>query len=163
MALDVLHSGKAGAAVLVTAQGIGAVTMAFSLGTLVERHGSRRVLVTLMSTLPIALTAYAFAPNLALASIAIVAVGTLYLGALSSFTVIAQTRAPAAIRGRVLAVFTVILGSLYPLGAIVQGKVADHIGLRATTAGAAALMVIVMLAARALRPGITRAIEVPVE
>ena len=54
----------------------------------------------------------------------------LYLGALSSFTTIAQLRVPAEIRGRVLAVFTVILGSLYPLGSVVQGKLADHIGLR---------------------------------
>ena len=40
----------------------------------------------------------------------------------------------------------VILGSLYPLGAVVQGKIADRIGLRATTVGAAVLM-----AARAAR------------
>ena len=38
-----------GTAVLVTAQGIGAVLMAFSLGSLVERYGPRRVLVTLMA------------------------------------------------------------------------------------------------------------------
>ena len=42
-----------------------------------------------------------------------------------------------------LAVFTVILGSLYPLGSIIQGKIADHVGLRATTFGAAALMALV--------------------
>ena len=34
MALKVLHSGSVGTAVLVTAQGIGAVLMAFSLGSL---------------------------------------------------------------------------------------------------------------------------------
>ena len=79
------------------------------------------------------------------------------------FTVIAQTRAPAEIRGRVLAVFTVILGSLYPLGSIVQGKVADHIGLRATTAGSAVLILLTLLATRVLRPGITAAIDSPVD
>ena len=163
MALEVLHSGKVGTAVLITAQGIGAVLMAFSLGTLVERHGKRRVLMTLMGALPIALVAYAGAPDLALAAVALFAVGLLYLGALSSFTTIAQLRVPPEIRGRVLAVFTVILGSLYPLGSIVQGKIADHIGLRGTTMGAAALMAIVMLATRALRPGITAAINAPVE
>ena len=40
MALKVLHSGSAGTAVLITAQGIGAVLMAFSLGSLVERYGA---------------------------------------------------------------------------------------------------------------------------
>ena len=75
---------------------------------------------------------------------------------------IAQLRAPAKLRGRILAVYTVILGSLYPLGSVVQGKVADHIGLRATTAGAAVLILVVLLATRLLRPGITEAIDTPV-
>ena len=68
---------------------------------------------------------------LALSALALFFVGALYLGALSTFSTIAQFRAPAAIRGRVLAVNTMILGSLYPLGAVVQGKIADNIGLRA--------------------------------
>ena len=59
MAVKVLHSGSGGTAVLITAQGIGAVVMAFSLGSLVERYRPRRVLVTLMATLPFALVAYA--------------------------------------------------------------------------------------------------------
>jgi MFS family permease len=163
MASLVLHSGQAGTAVLITAQGIGAVLMAFSLGTLVERHGARRVLMTLMSALPIALALYAYAPDLALSAVALFAVGLLYLGALSSFTTIAQLRIASEIRGRVLAVFTVILGSLYPLGSVIQGKIADHIGLRETTIGAAVLMAIVMVATRVLRPGITAAIDAPVE
>ena len=162
MALEVLKRGSAGTAVLITAQGIGAVLMAFSLGSLVQHYGARRVLMTLMSGLPIALVAYASAPNLALAAVAIFAVGMLYLGALSSFTTIAQLRVPPEIRGRVLAVFTVILGSLYPLGSIIQGKVADHIGLRETTIGSAALMALVLLAARVARPGISVAIDEPV-
>ncbi len=33
-----------------------------------------------------------------------------------------------------------LLGALYPLGAITQGAIADQIGLRATTAGAAILL-----------------------
>src|SRR6185437_5192054 len=120
MALKVLDSGSGGTAVLVTAQGAGAVLMAFSLGTLVERYHSRRVLMTLMATLPFALFAYAYAPGLALAAVALFFVGLLYLGALSTFTTIAQLRVTTEIRGRVLAVFTVILGALYPLGSIIQ-------------------------------------------
>jgi MFS family permease len=163
MALKVLHSGAGGTAVLVTAQGAGAVLMAFSLGSLIERFKARRVLVVLMATLPFALVAYAYAPVLALSAVALFVVGLLYLGALSSFTTIAQLRVTTEIRGRVLAVFTVILGSLYPLGSVVQGQIADHIGLRATTAGAAVIMLLMLLAARLVRPGITAAIDSPVD
>ena len=58
-------AGTRGTSVLVTAQGIGAVLMAFALGTLSNRFGIRRVLVTLLALLPPALLAYAFAPALA--------------------------------------------------------------------------------------------------
>jgi MFS family permease len=163
MAEEVLHDGTRGTSVLVTAQGIGAVAMAVSLGALAQRWGPRRVLLRMMGALPASLALYALAPGLATSAIALLVVGAFYLGALSTFTTIAQLRAPAVLRGRVLAVFMVILGSLYPLGAIVQGKVADHIGLRATTLGAAAIMAAVLLVARLVRPGITASIDAPVD
>ena len=49
MAVNVLHNGTAGTSVLVTAQGIGAVGWRCSLGSLVERYGPRRLLVSLMA------------------------------------------------------------------------------------------------------------------
>jgi MFS family permease len=158
MAEKVLHT-DIGTSILIAVQGAGAVTMAFSLGWLVQRYGPRRLLVGLMVALPPALAAYAYAPDLALSSVAILFVGALYLGALSSFSTVAQLRAPAAIRGRVLAVNTMILGSLYPLGAVLQGKVADSIGLRATTFGAAVIMAAVLVGTRVVRPGITSALD----
>ena len=162
MGEKVLDSGTGGTAALITAQGIGAVAMALALGPLIERYGARRVLVVMMGGLPPALAAYAVAPVLAISAVTILAVGALYLGALSTFTTVAQLRAPAAIRGRVLAVHTVILGALYPLGTIIQGKVADSIGLRATTFGSAVLMAAALLVVRAVRPGVTEAISQPV-
>ncbi len=161
MAQNVLDAGTTGTAVLVTAQGVGAVTMALSLAGLAVRFGNRRVLLMVLWGLPPALAAYALAPVLALSAIAIFFVGFLYLGALSSFTSIAQLRAPAAVRGRVLSVLLVLLGSLYPLGAVLQGAIADEIGLRATTAGAAALMFAVLLLARMLRPAFATALDAP--
>jgi MFS family permease len=163
MAQKVLDSGTFGTSVLVTAQGIGAVTVALMLGSLTPRWGARRVLVFMMGWLPLALTAYALAPTLAVSAAALMVVGALYLGALATFTTVAQIRAPQSIRGRVLAVHMVMLGALYPLGAVVQGAISDHVGLRATTASAAALMALVMLVTRITRPGITAAIDAPVE
>ena len=149
-------------AVLVTAQGIGAVAMALAMGPLAARFGIRRVLLAMMSLLPFALGAYTYAPTLAASALAILIVGALYLGALSSFQTVSQLRAPAAIRGRVLAVNTMILGALYPLGAVVQGKIGDKIGLRATTFWSAAILLLVIVVTRLVRPGITKAIEAPV-
>ena len=163
VALKVFGNGDFGTALLVTAQGIGAVLMGLALGPLFARFGSRRVLVGVLGGLPIALLAYAAAPNLAAGVVTIFAVGFLYLGALSSFTTIAQLRAPAELRGRVLSLLMVLLGTLYPLGSVLQGAIADRVGLRVTTAGAAVLMAAALLLVRMLRPDLARALDEPTE
>ncbi len=162
MAEKVLHGGAGATAVLVTAQGLGAVLMALSLASLAARYGPKRVLLGVLWGLPPALVVYALMPVLALSAVAIFVVGYLYLGALSSFTSIAQLRAPAAVRGRVMSVLQVLLGSLYPIGAIAQGAIADVIGLRETTAIAALLMLALLVGARVAWPRFAEAIDAPV-
>jgi len=161
MALQVLDAGGAGVSVLVTAQGIGAVTMAVSLGGLVRRYTQRRVLAAVLWLLPVALVAYAWAPTLWTSAACIFVVGALYIGALSSFTSSAQTRSPAEIRGRVMSVLNVLLGLLYPIGSIVQGRLADSIGQRVVTAGAAMTMLGVLAVLSVARPGLFRRLETP--
>jgi len=161
MALQVLDAGGAGVSVLVTAQGIGAVTMAVSLGGLVRRYTQRRVLAAVLWLLPVALVAYAWAPTLWTSAACIFVVGALYIGALSSFTSSAQTRSPAEIRGRVMSVLNVLLGLLYPIGSIVQGRLADSIGQRLVTAGAAITMLGVLAVLSVARPGLFRRLETP--
>lgn len=161
MALEVLDGGPGATSALVTAQGIGAVTMALSLGILVARLGSRRVLLGVLYLLPVSLILYAASPTLAFAVGALLVVGFLYLGALSSFTSIAQLRSPTAVRGRVMSVLMVLLGSVYPLGAVVQGALADAWGLRIVTAGSAALMLVMLVIARIARPAFSDALDTP--
>jgi MFS family permease len=162
MALQVLDAGKGGVSALVTAQGIGAVVVAVSLGSLAERYTPRRVLDAALWLLPVTLVVYALSPGIAFATLAIFAVGGCYLGALSSFTSIAQLRAPAEIRGRVLSVLNVLLGTLYPLGSVMQGSLADHVGQRATTAGAAVLLFALVALMRVAQPRQLRALDAPV-
>lgn len=159
MAIKVLHEGAGGTSALVTAQGIGAVAMAFSLGALAAHLGSRRVLQGVLWLLPPALVAYALAPTILSSVPAIFLVGFLYLGALSSFTSIAQLRSPSAVRGRVLSVLMVLLGTFYPLGLVVQGALADQIGLRTVTAGAALLMLAALVVARVTSPSFAAALD----
>lgn len=152
VALEVFHEEKLGTAALVTAQGLGAVGMGLGLATLFNRFGTRRVLLGVLLMLPVALVLYALAPTLPLAVVAIVVVGALYLGSLSSFTTVAQLRAPPELRGRVVSVLMMLIGALYPIGSIVQGAIADEIGLRATTAGAAVLLGALLLTWWGFRP-----------
>ena len=149
VALDVFHDEKFGTAALVTAQGVGAVCMGLALADAVrplrDAPGPARRAVHAAGR---ARARTRSRPTLPLAVVAIFFVGVLYLGSLSSFTTVAQLRAPAALRGRVVSVLMMLIGALYPIGSVVQGAIADEIGLRATTAGAA-----VLLAAPAARSG----------
>jgi MFS family permease len=146
----VFHESTVGTWLLVTAQGVGAVTMALVLGSLHRRFGSRRTLLGVVSALPFALLAYAAAPALWVAVVAILVVGFLYLGMLSSCTTIAQLRSPAYARGRVLSLLMALLGLIYPIGAVAQGALGDSVGLRATIAGAAVLFGAAVLGLRTL-------------
>jgi MFS family permease len=125
------------------------------------RYGHRTVLLSVITALPVTLILYALAPNLALGAVGIFFVGFVYLGCLSGFMTIAQLRAPAEYRGRVMSALMVLLGLLYPIGAIAQGAIADEIGLRATTVGAAVLLALAFVALRTLRPGFDRGLRDP--
>ena len=163
MAIKVFGSGSFGTSALVTGQGLGAVTMAVVLGPLADRFGRRRTVVTIATVLPVALVLYASAPRLWLSVASIFVVGGLYLGVLSGLNTVMQLRAPAHLRGRVSSLFMTTLGLLYPLGSVLQGAVADRFGLRATTAGAAAIMGGIVVATRILRPEIERSMDPPAE
>jgi hypothetical protein len=61
----------------------------------------------------------------------------------------------------VLSLLMVLLGTLSPLGRVLQGAIADRVGLRATTAGAGVLMAAALLLVRMLRPDLGRALDEP--
>ena len=91
---------------------------------------------------------------LAASALALLVVGALYLGALSTLhDDRAAARAGRDPRAGCSSVHTVILGSLYPLGAVVQGKLADSIGLRVDDVRGGAALLAVQLVVRASGPG----------
>lgn len=152
VALKLFDNGGTGTSVLITAQGIGAVIGALLLAWLAERFGRRRVLVADMVVLPAVLIAYALSPNLAVATVMLLLVGMAYVGLLSGFGTVVQLRAPEALRARVLSLYTVALGVVYPIGAVIQGFLGDRIGLRAVTAGTAVLYLAIVGLVAVLRP-----------
>jgi MFS family permease len=145
VAINLLHKGARGTSVLVTAQGIGAVVGALALTPMANRYGRRRVLVAdLCFVLPATIILYYAAPTLWTAAVALVAVGAAYIGILSGLMTVVQLRAPDALRARILSIYMVSLGVVYPIGAVVQGRLGDTFGLREVAAGAAVLFVAVV-------------------
>lgn len=159
MVEQVLHAGRAANSALVTAQGVGAVLAGVLIGSFVERWGLRGTMLRWMWTLAPALVLYGLAPNLWTMTVALAVVGAAYMGCMSTFSTIGQTRSPEAARGRVMAINNATLGLLYPIGAIAAGWLGDRVGLRQVTVGTGVLMALAMLTARILRPGCTAPID----
>lgn len=144
---------------LVTAQGIGAVVASLVFPSLVERFGRRRMLATVLVFTPLAVVPYALAPTLPAAVVGILVVGGSYICILSGLSAVVQLRAPAEFRGRVLSLYFATLSVVFPLGALVQGAVAERIGMRTTTVAGALLMLAVLAALRVWRPGVLEALD----
>jgi MFS family permease len=165
MAHRLSHTGARGIAsatgLLTTAQGIGAVVGALAISPLASRFGRGRILTGSLALLPPVLALYGFAPSLAFALPALFLVGLVYIFVLSGLSTVVQLRAPAEARGRVLSLYLVALGVSYPIGSLVQGPLADSVGLAWTTAGAAALLAISLGLVRVLRPGVLHTLAAP--
>ncbi len=69
-----------------------------------------------------------------MATIGVAGCGFGYGVSFTTFAGLSQQAASDDMRGRALAVNTFILGALYPLGALVQGWLADRVGLQWVTA-----------------------------
>ncbi|MDQ3575126.1 MAG: MFS transporter, partial [Actinomycetota bacterium] len=87
-----------------------------------------------------------------------------YIGILSGLNTVVQLRAPAGFRARVLSLYLMALGVIYPLGALAQGAVADVTSLTEATVIAALTMLTVIGALALFRPETLRALgDAPAE
>jgi MFS family permease len=162
MALRLSHGGAGAIAAatsqLTTAQGLGAVAGALLMAPLAARIGRGPLLGWSLGLLPIALALYAFSPARWWGIVALFGVGLVYLGVLSGLSTTVQLFAPQAYRGRILSFFQVALGVSYPVGALLQGPVADAIGIGWTTAASALVLAFLLASVALLRPGFARAL-----
>jgi MFS family permease len=142
MATVVFHGDERSTSVLVAAQGVGAVVGAFTLGWLTHRFGLWMVMAGSIAVLAGALVLYGWAPALWIAVIGVAGCGFGYGSSFTTFAGLSQQAATEDMRGRALAVNTFILGALYPLGALVQGWLADRVGLKWVTAASGVALAI---------------------
>jgi MFS family permease len=150
IATNVFDGDSTTTSLLVMAQGAGAVASAVTLGSVTNRFGSWRVLVGAAVAFSASLVLYGSAPVLWLAAPALTLVGLSYGFAFTSMAGIAQQNAPDAMRGRVLAVNSFVLGIMYPAGTLVQGAIADVTSLRTVTVGSGVVLAVTLGALHAL-------------
>jgi MFS family permease len=160
---NALGHGSGGTSLLVTAQGVGAVIGAMVLPSLAEQVGRRRMVRGALFLLPLLLINYGLSPTLWWSLVTFVLVGAGYIAVLAGLNTVVQLRAPAASRGRVIGFYMMALGIIYPIGAVLQGLVADRIGIRPVTVGGALILLVVLGLLAALRPHLLGALDDPRE
>ncbi len=102
--------------------------------------------------LAVSTTALALAPTLPLALLAALAVGFTNVEIISGANAVVQLRAAAAMRGRVLALLSVVFLGSTPIGSPIVGWIAQEVGPRAALAvGAVATALVVAWIAHAAR------------
>jgi MFS family permease len=130
-----------GAALFVTAQGLGSVFGALATTRLTRIYGRRGTMLRYIAVLPVSLLAYAFAPNKYLAALAVLVTGGCYIGAFTCAQSVLQLNSPPNLRARALAVFSVALGASYCLAMLCNGLLADASSIRWATVLQAGLTV----------------------
>jgi MFS family permease len=153
------QGGPALTSILVTAQGVGAVAGALVVPVLAQRLGRHHLLMGGLVALPLALVLYGLAPDARSATVALALVGATYINVFSGLGTVVQLRAPAALRARVMSLYFLALGLLYPIGATLQGPLADRAGLGTVTAGAALLLLACVILGRTFAPQWLRALD----
>ncbi len=160
-AIRVFNQGEVATSLLVTAQGVGAVSAAVMLGPLVEWLGRKRLMEwTVLLIGPMA-ALYWMAPTLHAAALAIVGLGALYMATLTGFNTTCQLRVSRELQARISSLYSMMLGVGYAAGVWLQGALADRVGVRFVTASCALLFLALVLTLRLLRPRVFDATEAP--
>jgi len=129
LAVRTLGGGTTGYTVLASVMSAGSVLGSLWLAR--RSHLSTRFLAIACVAFGAATTLLALAPSLALAAACGLLVGMTSIVMLSGTNAVLQLTASPEMRGRVLALFTVVFLGSTPIGGPIAGWVAEHIGVRA--------------------------------
>jgi MFS family permease len=139
---QIFHSGARGLGILMGAAGTGALIGSIALAVKATVHGLGRWVAIAATTFGTALTFFALSRHFALsAAILCVAGGAMMVQMASSNTLI-QSMVPDELRGRVMAVYSMMFMGMGPLGALLAGSIADRVGAPYTVAAGGVITVI---------------------
>src|SRR4051812_4159188 len=142
IASEVLHGGPHTLGYLMTASGVGALAGAFYLASRRSVLGLGRAMVIATSTFGAGLLAFSFSRRLWLSILILPFIGGGMMVEMASTNTILQTIVEDDMRGRVMAFYTMAFLGTAPLGSLLAGFVADHIGpMRTITAGGLACLI----------------------
>jgi MFS family permease len=157
-AREEFHVGEAAYGYLAAAFGSGATVGAVVLGAYGDGLRRSRLATSAIAVYGLALVAMGLTPFYAGGLMAMFAIGAGYLVVVSALNTALQESVDPRFRGRVVALYFMAFTGGYPIGALLQGWLADLVGVRPVVAGAG-LVLAGYAALLVLRPGLARSLD----
>jgi MFS family permease len=125
---DVLHSGAQGFGLLMSAAGVGAVAGALQFAARTSFKGLAKWIAAMSLICGVGLIAFSASHVFWLSSVMLFFVGFAATSQMAATNTTVQNRVPDELRGRVMAVYATVFLGVQPIGALLAGGVAKHIG-----------------------------------
>jgi MFS family permease len=124
----IFHSGARGLGILMGFSGIGALIGALTLAARREVKGLGRWVSVACGVFGVSLILFAFSGWFWLAAAMLIPVGFALMTQMGASNTLIQSMTPDRLRGRVMAVYSMMFMGMAPLGALFAGVVAEHLG-----------------------------------
>jgi MFS family permease len=128
----ILHSGAKGLGILMGATGVGAMFGALTLATRRGVKGLGRWVAIACGGFAVSLLLFAQSTNFWLSTALLLPVGFCMMLQMSSSNTLIQAMVPDQLRGRVMAMYSMMFMGMAPFGALLGGALADRIGAQLT-------------------------------
>jgi MFS family permease len=147
---SILHAGPKGLGLLMGASGAGALAGTLTLASRRGVLGLGRWVLTATVALGVALMLFSLSRTFWLSAVLLVPVGGTMILQMAASNTLIQAMVPDTLRGRVMAVYAMMLVGMAPFGALFAGMVAEKIGAPYTLAlgGAICLVAAAVFGAR---------------
>ena len=151
---DILHGGARGLGILMGCAGVGALLGALHFAARTSYKGLARWIAGTSATTATGLILFSQSRVFWLSAAVLFFVGFAATVQLAATNTVAQSRVPDALRGRMMAVYATMFMGIQPLGALLAGGVAKHIGAPTTLAifGVVLLLGAIVFTLRVLVP-----------
>jgi predicted MFS family arabinose efflux permease len=143
----VLHLGAEGFGLLMACLGVGAVAGALTVGALGARRPPVAALFGAAALACGALIALSAARGFRLTAALLFLTGLFGLVLVASCNTAMQLAAPDELRGRVMSLYTLVWGGVFPFGAFIVGSISEHwgVGRALSVNGTAGLLGVALL------------------
>ncbi len=151
---NILHSGARGLGLLMGASGVGALIGSLSLAARKEIRGLGTWVAMAGAGFGISVALFAVSRAFWLSALLLVPVGLSMMVQMASSNTLIQVMVPDALRGRTMAVYSMMFMGMAPFGSLLAGVLAEKIGAPETVAAGGAVCVAAALIFRARLPGL---------